>query len=246
MIQIIKTRCSDNIIRYPRINKIIKKEKTETKNSLLEIPENALNFDELYNKTSIKFTGKEYPFCSLKWTQRKLFLVLKTLQNLKLYKIEPELYLNFIFDKQKTYPRAIWPSTISSLKMIKEYQKWAEQFINSKQIKESFKEENLAEVVSRNHQKYLFFKNKLQWSDSMILAMKGSEFDPFYVITTPSLYAEYQKQPDLGFKDEFNRALNFIAHKPREALEFLDEYRRIKCQQSQQHSPSLISFSSPR
>ena len=246
MLTITRVLCSDNIVRYSRTFAHPLKEHDLIKTIDKNISKEAIEFDETFRTLSKQFLGIELYFSCRGWTKRKLNLILTTLQNLEKNKIETKTYLTFIFERQKKYPRSIWPTIISSQKSVREFLGWKKKFISENQIHKTYIELGLDEIFNKNNSRYLYYSKKLGWSDADIFRLKCSEFDPLFVLSTPTLMEEYKKQSDSlspNYRKQFDEAVNFVFSDREVGKTFFDESRRLKACQVQMETRCNLTSS---
>ena len=231
MLNIKKVLCTDGKIRFCRFfaHELTKNDIIKSINK--NINEEAIEFDQIFKTLSKQFLGTEISFSCNTWTKRKLNLILTTIENLKRNNVDTKTYLTFIFDRQKKYPRSIWPTIVASDKSLREFLGWKKKFISENQIHKTYVPLDLDEIYFKNNSRYLYYSKKLGWTDADIFRLRCSEFDPLFVLSTPQLMQEYEKnssQLSPNYKKQFDEAVNFIFSEKTISKMFFDEFRRLR------------------
>lgn len=229
-------RCADGLIRWP-VTYVKKEKKTRVEES---IPQEAEEFEKLFRSLSLQFMGEELYFCRKGWTRKKLLHILSILENLANHKVDLQLYLLFAFERARKFPRMLWPAQLASLNTIKKFQTWLSSFASKKEARRPLRTQSLEEILEHNHKKYLYYREKIGFSDDIIVRMKAAEFDPFYLLTTPAFSETYEHHPEaLGsIRTQCDAALETLQKSSSSAKEFWELVRRVKCQHQETHSTS--------
>ncbi len=238
MTQFQRVACSDGVVRWSRIH--LRKEKPSHQDGMA-IPVEVQQFEDLFVKLSEQFLGQKTYFCCKGWTKKKLRYILNTLENLSAHHVEPELFLLSAFSRQREEPRAIWPSSLSSLRAIKKFQEWLSAFASKKEARRHLEPVTLERILEQNHKKYLYYHEQIGWSDEIIFRTKAVEFDPFYLVSVPAFIQEYEKHPEAlrSVRGRLEEAIGFLERDSFAAKKFWDIVGRIKCQTQQNNSTSF-------
>lgn len=231
--------CSDGLKRWPRLYEIPERRGRKKE----EVPEKYQNFDNLFKKLSLQFRGEAIPFCRSEWSRKKFRLIQTVLENLKDHKVDLELYLLFLFESSKKHPKYLYPVKVASLKTVKEFQEWLTGFCSKKDARKQSQTLSLEEMLTKSHQKYLYYHQDLKWSDKAIFKNKGSEFDPLYLLGLPSFLDFYSQEPEalVSIRERIEQAKHSLERDAATAKDFWEVLGKITCQPYQTNSISYFS-----
>lgn len=231
MIFIEKFLCPDKIYRFIRLNeKPQKKIKKTISEKTLIIPFRFQEFEEIYSDLCFQYFAQSMNFCGRSYTRRKIKLLKTIFENLDTYRIrDAKLFLQAQFEKAKVYPRQVWPTNIASLSAIKVYQKWISKYNGVTDARNSHElVGDLERILSLNHKKFIYYREKTGMPDLNILRTRADEFDPLYLATYPEI-SEQLKSLSPPTRNRIESVLDCFTE-PYAINVFYETARRVKCQ----------------
>lgn len=224
-----KVLCEDGIVRYPaRIVRSPKKVKKEE-----QADPKLLAFDELYQKLGEEYYGFKMRFHSKGFKSgAKKRSIQKIVQMVEDHELDMEIFLRAQFEAAKQFPRAIWPSHISSQSSLKTYANFVKKYPDQKSIGFYFKSPDLEEMLRKSHQTYLHYRDKLRLPEDVILRVRWKDFNPVYLLSVPSVLDTLNTHPealDQAQREVLTILSGILQKDPVKAQKFWNLVRRVKC-----------------